>query len=168
MPSDTGALQRWAIIIPLVIAALSFAWGVYQYFRGEQAKQEQLERERSAEADRRRIEATRPFLELQLQLYTDASKSAAVIATSDGAQEVAKARGRFKELFWGELALVEDPPVEAAMVRFQRALENGGSRADLQQLSLQLAHACRESLAKSWGTPAWQSHYRHAADEAAQ
>jgi hypothetical protein len=161
MTTEAGTLQRWATIVPLLIAALTFAWGVYQYFRSEEARHEQLRGEREAEAVRRRIEATRPFLERQLQLYTDATRSAAIIATAPGGEDVRKANARFRELFWGELALVEDRSVEAAMVGFQRALESDAPPAELQQLSLQLAHACRDSLARSWNTKAWQSHYTH-------
>ena len=63
---------------------------------------------------------------------------------------------RFWELYWGELALVEDRRVEGAMKAFGDALIAGASADALQRLSLSLAHACRESLAESWGVEQWQ------------
>jgi hypothetical protein len=49
--------------------------------------------------------------------------------------------------------MVEDPEVERAMVNFGRGLQDDGKdRAALERLSLSLAHACRGSLQKLWGT----------------
>jgi len=43
------------------------------------------------------------------------------------------------------------------MVHFGRALESGGAGHQLQQHSLALAHACRDSLAESWGVKHWRN-----------
>jgi hypothetical protein len=164
-------VEQLGVIIPLIIAALSFAWGVYQYFHNDRVRQAQLasermaetERikgERKAEAERRRIEATRPFLERQLELYSEASRAAASIASGDPTVK-AEAIVRFRMLYCGELAMVEDRGVETAMKAFSDALREGLTDEDLGEYSVNLAHACRESLAKSWNTKAWQSHYEH-------
>lgn len=110
-------------------------------------------------------ESRRPFLDRQMSLYEEATKTAAILATSDDATELETAETRFWQLYWGELALVENGGlgvdgggVEAAMVRFGEALqEKERNRPLLQQRSLELAHACRDSLAESWGVPNWQS-----------
>jgi hypothetical protein len=92
-----------------------------------------------------------------LQLYTTASTAAATLATSDDQTERTAALKRFWSLYWGELALVEDRRVEQAMVKFGEGLKRNADREELQQLSLALAHACRDSLGASWGVKEWQT-----------
>ena len=126
-------------------ALLSFAWGVWvwrdQSIR--QLRQQQSENLRLAES--RRIEATKPFLERQLKLYTEATQVAGVLATSSDANAIAKATERFWQLYWGELALVENREVEGAMVAFRDSLLASASQSELQN----------RSLDRSWGIRAW-------------
>jgi len=149
----------------------TFCWTVYTW--RQKTKQEitanAAEARRSNRA--RILEAQKPFLERQLQLYTEVTRAAAVIATSDDRQLVQRQLQRFKELFSGELALVENEQVATAMQNFRRAIAGlerlsaptDGSpphgadmeREGLLQLSLNLAQACRDSLAKSWHVEAW-------------
>ena len=159
MVGKSDSLHQWATVVPLVIAALGFVWGVYQYFQGQKVRADQVKLDQDREAVQRRIEARRPFLEKQLGLYTEATNAAATIATSADTAALAKARTRFWELYWGELALVEDSAVEQAMMAFGSGLDRGAGKAELQQLSLGLAVACRDSLAVAWDTPVWRSHY---------
>lgn len=105
----------------------------------------------------RKLKATRPFLERQLKLYPEASHIAAVLATTVDPTERTVATKRFWELYWGELALVENPKVESAMISFGEGLTSHASLAELQKLSLRLAYACRLSLDQSWGIHAWTS-----------
>lgn len=145
-------LDAWIKTLSLVGAAVAFGWGVVQFVANQ-----------GAQAETRRIEATKPFLERQLKLYTEATQAAATLAVSEKPDELYRASERFWSLYWGELALVEDKRVEAAMVRFGRALESGGFGQQLQQHSLALAHACRDSLAESWGVNQWRSPHAQAA-----
>jgi hypothetical protein len=68
-----------------------------------------------------------------------------------------KAWDRFWELHWGELSMVENLEVEKAMKSMGDCL-NGKCQGcpDLKRCSLDLAHACRRSLAESWGVPDWR------------
>jgi hypothetical protein len=141
-----AGLESWTKILTLVGGVIAFSWGVYQFISNQRSQ-----------AETRRIEATRPFLDRQLKLYTDATQAAATIATSSSQEEVVAARARFWSLYWGELALVEDKRVEAAMVQLGRALEGGATGKDIAPLSLRLAHACRDSLAESWGVKQWRN-----------
>ena len=100
-----------------------------------------------------RLEAQRPFLEYQLELYKETARVAVGIATS-GPQRQSELKRRFEELYWGELALVESRSVEAAMVQFRKALKLDS--ADLKPKALDLAHALRQSLAQSWQNAAWK------------
>ena len=136
-------------------AVISFFWGVLVWRDKSNKEISQAKFEAVRLAESRRIEATKPFLERQLKLYTEATQVAAKIATSRDVKEVEDAKKRFWQLYWGELALVENKDVEAAMVKLGRALENSASQRELKQLSLKLAHACRESLDRSWGINAW-------------
>lgn len=132
-----------------LVALGSFLWGIYTY-RDAAA--------RSAET--RRIEATKPFLERQLKLYTEATQAAATIATGEEGPAKTRATRRFWELYWGELALVENGTVEQAMASFGVGLRAGLGRDEMQRRSLALARACRDSLAVSWGVADWKRQSR--------
>ncbi len=138
--------EVWIKALSILGAVVAFSWGVFQFISGQ-----------NTQAETRRIEATKPFLERQLKLYTDATQAAAMLATSKKPDELDVANKKFWSLYWGELALVEDKRVEAAMVQFGRALESGSVGQQLQQPSLSLAHACRDSLAESWGVRQWRN-----------
>lgn len=136
--------EAWARIASLLVAVPAFAFAVVKYSQD------------------RRVEANRPFLDRQLALYTDVTRAAATLATSSDQALIDAAQARFMELFWGELALVEDPGVEHAMIAFRAKLVSDAGEESLSVLSVRLAHACRESLARSWRAPKWRSHYQHA------
>lgn len=133
-------------IISKVGPAIVFCWGVIQYLINQKSQ-----------AETRRIEATRPFLDRQLMLYTEATKAAAILATSVKSDEIEVAKDRFWALYWGELALVEDIRVESAMVKFGDEFKNLGHGEHLRYLALKLAHGCRDSLAESWGVRFWRN-----------
>jgi len=151
--------ERWVKLLTPFLAVAAFAWGVWKHFDEKTAERMRLQNEQVKEQSQRRIEATKPFLEQQLAFYVEATRSASVLATADDPAVLAVARARFLQLFWGELALVEDGDVEPAMGAFKGGLDRGASPDELEQLSLRLAHACRDSLSRSWNTPAWKSHY---------
>jgi hypothetical protein len=117
------------------------------------------------QSETRLLEARKPFLDRQLTLYTEATQTAAILATSENPVELEKARRTFWELYWGNLAMVEngglvrsEENVEAAMVKFGACLSRHCKQdPDLQQLALRLAHACRDSLAVSWDVRDWQT-----------
>ena len=144
-------LEAWIKILTLVGAVVAFFWGAYQFLSTQRNQ-----------AETRRIEATRPFLDRQLKLYTEATQAAATLATSPSKEEISSAKQRFWSLYWGELALVEDKRVEAAMVQLGRAIEQGKVGSEIQALSLSLAHACRDSLAESWGVQQWRNPHQAA------
>ena len=98
-------------VLSIVGAVCTFAWGVVQFFQNQKQQ-----------GETRRIEATKPFLERQLLLYTEATQLASTIATTSNAKKKELSRERFWSLYWGELALVEDSHVEAAMVNLGNAL----------------------------------------------
>jgi hypothetical protein len=118
------------------------------------------------DAETRNLEARKQYLTRQLELYTEATRAAAKIATSDQrTREFAAAQKRFWELYWGELSMVENAGVETAMKHMGNCMNGDcgscsrppdSSEPDLKRCSLDLAHACRRSLADSWGVPDWR------------
>jgi hypothetical protein len=147
-------LDGWIKTLSTFGAALAFAWGVFQFITSQ-----------NAQAETRRIEATKPFLDLQLKLYTEATKVAATMATSTVPADVDTATKRFWALYYGELSLVEDAKVESAMVAIKMALDQGKTGQDLADLSLKLAHTVRDSLANSWGVEQWRNPHAKVEDK---
>ena len=154
--SNANRLESWSKLISPILAVAAFAWAIYTY--GDTSKRDLENRKAEAErtAETRRIEATRPYLDRQLTLYTEATALTSAIASSSDKAEVEKATRRFWQLYWGELALVERHSVSSAMVAFGRALDASRPQGELRPLALALAHACRDELAASWGTDAWK------------
>ncbi|WP_150746919.1 hypothetical protein [Pseudomonas fluorescens] len=136
IPGNFDEALKFVVVLGAVV---SFFWGVLVWI------------------ETRRVESTKPFLQHQLALYIEASKAAAIIATSASEVEVDKSKTLFSRLYWGELALVENADVARAMFDFRIALEARSSQERLQILSLALARACGKSLDKSWGINAWSS-----------
>jgi hypothetical protein len=134
-----------AKVVIAAIAAMSTLLGVAWQWR-----QAQVARSNSA-----LFEARQPFLTRQLELYSEAAKVTARIATTRDEDERDTHVDRFWQLYWGELALVEDRGVEAAMVAYGKALKSDAAPSQLQPLSLDLAHAIRKSLDRSWGIDVW-------------
>jgi len=132
------AVQKWAsIAIALFGVIIPAALGFWNY---------------SVAAQR---DSKKPFLDKQLSLYFEASQAASQLATLPNGKNREQASIKFWELYYGQLSLVESPDVESAMDKFGEALrryekKESGLR-ELQQLSLKLSHACRDSLSESWG-----------------
>ncbi len=149
--SESRALETALKVLPVLGACVTFVWGVWVWEDNADEERDAAAAESARYAESRRIEATRPFLEMQLRLYTEAAQVTSRIATSGDQATI----GRFWELYTGELALVENREVAQAMIAFGDALKSR-RQAELRGLALRLAHQMRESLAKSWGTDAWQ------------
>lgn len=151
-----GRFESGLKLLSPLLAVAAFFWGIYTYRDTVHQQLAGAEADARRTGETRRIEATRPYLDKQLALYTEATKVTATIATSTNSKEIEKATKRFKELYWGELALVERSAVEGAMASFQKALDTKQGQDTLAPLALNLAHACRDELAASWGTEAWK------------
>jgi hypothetical protein len=142
------SVEVWLKLLTAAGGFATIGWALYQFNANQRAM-----------AETRRIEATQPVLDRQLELYTAATQAAATLATSDDPARLTEANARFWTLHWGELALVEDADVEAAIVDFGAKLTDGAPRKALEKASLKIAHACRNSLADAWAIKQWQSPY---------
>ena len=67
------------------------------------------------------------FLERQLELYFEVAAVTGKIATASEGADKELAKRRFRELYWGELAVVEDFEVQRAMVEFELVLRRSDS-----------------------------------------
>lgn len=105
------------------------------------------------EAESRKIEAAKPFLELRQKLYLEALNNASILASKElhTEDEVAKAKKRFAELYWGELSLIEESSIESTMMAIADAEHLTDSITSTQQNVYALAHHMRESLINAWG-----------------
>jgi len=96
-------------------------------------------------------ERQKPFVEAQMRFYIEATETAARIPrTTDVPTRDALVK-RFWELYWGALALVEDEEVAGAMIAYGKQLSAGApDPSTLESRSLDVAHACRNSLQRLW------------------
>jgi hypothetical protein len=144
--------MRVELGVAIVSGAIAIGSAVVAYWAKTSVAEIESERSTALENLAEQHERQRPFLERQMSHYFEAAEIAAKIANSEDAQTRTAAVDRFWLLYWGPLAVVEDAPVERAMVAFGNALRSDvKDRRALQRLSLNLAHACRQSLEKLWG-----------------
>ena len=154
--TEKNRIQSFGGIVSVLLAIATFAWGIYTYKQAAAAQLAKDTEDAKRTAETRRIEATKPFLDKQLTLYIQATKLAASIAAHVSDEKHQMRKAEFRELYWGEMGLVEQDEVEQAMVKFNKALD--GPDEALPALALRLAYACRKELAASWGTDAWARH----------
>jgi hypothetical protein len=154
---DAGCKAVTAVAIPV-----GGWWSIRKYFRA-----------RMDEARTASFEAKKPFLAKRLDLYVDAVTAAADVAMAesqltnpsgvsslDGYEKnpLNDATARFYRLYFGPLTMVEDDQVAIAMARFYTKLKNGGAREDLEQLALDLARTCRDSIGAEWDVQVAKNH----------
>jgi hypothetical protein len=123
-----STVQVLSVVVGVVISVLSF------------------NATRVKEAEARVLEADKPFVELRRNVYLDAVKTAAIITNPEGrtADELAKAKRRFRELYVAELTMVEDSTVEGEMVNLARAVDPGlATLTGGQDAALRLARALK-------------------------
>lgn len=95
------------------------------------------------------LDSTKDDLDLQKKirrgLYRQACTAADRLAQAADVEQVRHFQQQFWELYWGELAIVESPEVESAMVAFGKSLmlwQTGKAPLELQKLAAQLRTAC--------------------------
>jgi hypothetical protein len=141
-----GASQL-ASTLSVVVGVVISVWS----FNDTRLKENQT---RLKEAEAAKIEALRPFIDLQRALYKDAVVQAAVLANpqTHTPNELAKARKRFEELYVVELSMVESPEVEAKMVALAQALDFPLTKfTPAQKAAYELSHAIRDGFARDYG-----------------
>jgi hypothetical protein len=121
-------------------------------FNGARLKEAEV---REKEAQTRRIEADRPFVELRQTLYRETLQNAAILVNADihSAEEVATARKRFRNLYVAELSMVENAKVAGAMVQLAKAVDPQLiNMSEQQRAALSLAHIIGASFVETADT----------------
>lgn len=145
-------VKAWLSIATVVGGAL---WGLYVFVENEKKAEairlEQAERDNTT----RRIEAQKPFLQLQFATYLKTTTLVGqLIQLQPDEDEYRKLRKEFDTLYWSELALVEDFGVSSAMVQLEEALGQNekkmGSPANIKRAALGLARAMGVSIQNGW------------------
>jgi hypothetical protein len=127
-PMFTSA--QWIEVIkalgPTLATLGSALWIAFTYFAHQkEARALQLEQAQK-ENQTRMLEARKPFVQRQLELYTETSQVAGRVVTlfKIGNQEWESSVKRFYQLFWTELSVVEDQQVKEAMEGFAEHLRD--------------------------------------------
>ncbi len=140
----SDVLQAVAIIFTIVWAATTFRHQV------------------ATESEARRLELSRPYAEKQLDLYLDAARVVAHLATSPDSPDRAATEARFWELYWGELAFVESratdsgdkPSVESLMVEFCHQYFDparcGSAGRPTVGAAFNLSHLASDEIRRQW------------------
>lgn len=159
-----GSLARYLPLLTTLIAVAGFLFGIYQ-FKNQQAERlraEQLQYQKENEDKER--EFKKALWEKQLTYYLEAAQAAATLASvssddKESRAEWVKARVRFWQLYYGELAVIEDRNVSAALkayglcLREYEFLDKKCGQNRLKERARALAQECRSAVAKSWGEP---------------
>jgi hypothetical protein len=143
LPAECGAFGYWADAISKIVAAAGVVggglWALIVYFEG-----------RRSDGRTAALAAKQPFLAKRLELYLEATSCVATIVVSLDDGEVARAKLKFWNLYWGPMSMIEDSRVEAAMKEFKTAMSNSHSPDLLQAASANLALSCPESMKENW------------------
>ena len=107
---------------------------------------------RTKEAEARKFEATASFRKLRQDRYVEIVAVTAKLAAAkfETAAELAVAKKRFYEMFWGDLSLVESDGIKSAMEKLGAAL-NDNDQSGVQQWAYRVAHLARNGLFASEG-----------------
>jgi serine/threonine-protein kinase len=99
--------------------------------------------------------------QVRARLYQQACAATARLARAKGGTATARTQRDFWQLYWGELAIVENQAVEGVMIRFGKILETwkrGPAPARLGKLAVELRDACAAHLqaltSRGQGAPA--------------
>jgi hypothetical protein len=151
MERERIALERqksWFTLFGVVGACFTFGWSAFTYLDA-----------RKHEAEARKIEASKVYLDRQLKLFEEATSVAARLAIAKPALRKPEDVERFWQLYWGELGLVEKGNVASAMATYGSILDSSAespAKSPLGQAAIKIAHAARDELAQSWKVEEWK------------
>lgn len=126
---DNSSPKNWDLIVKVVGLIALMASGFWTLYKFRDDRRVDLEHRHDADVKddkAREQEFNKYVFERQTDLYFEAARTAASIASSENRESVKKATDRFYELYWGELVVVEDRRVELAMIAFNECLDIGG------------------------------------------
>jgi hypothetical protein len=158
-------IKAWLPVLTVVVGAL---WGFYEYIETQKkaettrlVQENTLASQRAEQSKRdgetRRIEAQKPFLELQFKTYVHAITLVGKLASIDiKSPDYQPIMDEFEMLYWADLGLVMDDGVLKAVNELRRSLEKNRNEptheSDLNVKSgaEETITAIRESIRKGW------------------
>ena len=154
--SILNIIQAWLPVLTVVIGTL---WGLYTYIDHQKTVEAEARRQSDRDSNTRRIEAQKPFLQKQLELYFEAARVAGQLVTEKhGTPNWDGIEKRFWALYWSELSMVEHGIVEKAMkvfgdrlIEYKNAPNDEAVRQKLNLAAYELAHAIRAGIENAWG-----------------
>lgn len=133
----------WAQLLTFVMLSAYAGWNIYR----------QRYEERQSQLSTLNL-LRKPFFDKQFELVFETSQIVAALATLSDHELWKEKRLRFWQLYWGELAVVEDHRLELLMQDYGDLLTAIGDdfarRGDLKIPALDVARACRELLKDTW------------------
>ena len=133
--------MRRETIIAIVSAAAAIGSGVVAFMSHQKAADAEARMALvSASADTASGVRDAIF-DKRFELYFEIADLTARIATATDERAREDAETRFRELYWGQLIIVENANLQSALVAFRDALETGAHRDQLKQRSQAVAHA---------------------------
>lgn len=137
-------------IIAIVSAAAAIGSGVVAFMSQQKAADAEARMALvSASADTASSVRDAIF-EKRFELYFEIAELTARIATATDEQTRQDAETRFRELYWGQLIIVEEADIQSAVMAFRDALETGAHRDQLKQRSQAVARAIRATFMEDW------------------
>jgi len=138
-------VMKFVPLVTVIIAVAGFWFTVHQY------NDQQAAAATKQAADREQA-LLKPVWDRRLELYFSASEAAATMALSKDKTERDKAESKILQLYAGPLIIVEDPDVEAAMIKIYKCVtgEDSCDDAEKQRRSQALVSRARDSIGKSY------------------
>lgn len=151
-------IKAWLPVLTVVVGAL---WGLYEYIDTEKKAESARVIQAKKDGETRRIEAQKPFLELQFKTYlATTALIGQLVILEDKQEEFRKLRNDLEKLYWSDLGLVMDESVLKAVTELRHALEkqdNQPSRdaaLDVQAGAENVIFEIRNGIARGWnGVP---------------
>jgi hypothetical protein len=139
-----GTARFWNVVIAAVTAFLLLSGGAvsaYEFLMNQ-----------TLQIAATKLSARKNFNDKLLDLCTQASQSAAQMATATDAASRKAAEDKFWSLFFGPLAIVEQQAVKDAMKQFGACLRSPQSQgcSSLEGRALDIGHACRSEVTASF------------------
>ena len=108
---------------------------------------------REIEADARRVESAKPFLDLRQKYYTEALEKAAILSNPEThtPAELSAAKIAFRDLYVTKLSMVETPEVAQKMVALAAKIDPSLTNfTPAQQAAYELARTLSQSFVSDY------------------
>jgi hypothetical protein len=132
-----ASIKNLDILVGILVAASTAAFG---FFRFSQTRREEFKKE---------------FWKKRYENYEIVLELASKISVAKDLSLVQDDIQKFREYYWGKLAMIEDQQVLHAMVIFENTLSDAEQNLQknagaLKKYCYRLAQACRSSLRDTW------------------